>query len=139
MTHLSGRDAAIDLTQGPTREGAILGTAAYMSPEQARGLAVDRRTDIWAFGCVLYELLTGRTAFSGATISDTIAAVLEHEPDWTALPPTTPPPVRSLLRRCLQKDPAKRLRDIGDARFQIDEALNEPAWALPGTTRSQRQ
>jgi len=121
------------LTVGPTREGAILGTAAYMSPEQARGLAVDRRTDIWAFGCVLYELLTGHTAFAGATSSDTIAAVLEHEPDWTALPATTPPPVRSLLRRCLQKDPAKRLRDIGDAGFQIDEALNEPAWSMPGT------
>ena len=140
LARASGGDAPVSdatppssLTQGPTREGTILGTAAYMSPEQARGLAVDRRTDIWAFGCVLYELLTGRTAFSGATFSDTIAAVLEHEPDWTALPATTPPPVRSLLRRCLQKDPAKRLRDIGDARFQIDEALNEPAWTVPGT------
>ena len=140
LARASGGDAPVSdatppssLTQGPTREGTILGTAAYMSPEQARGLAVDRRTDIWAFGCVLYELATGRTAFSGATSSDTIAAVLEHEPDWTALPATTPPTVRSLLRRCLQKDPANRLRDIGDARFQIDEALSEPAWTGPRT------
>ena len=88
----------------PTEAGVILGTAAYMSPEQARGVAVDKRTDIWAFGCVLYEMLTGRTAFPGETVSDTLAAVLEREPDWNALPADTPSSVRRLLRRCLEKD-----------------------------------
>ena len=101
----------------------IAGTAAYMSPEQARGKAVDKRTDIWAFGCVLYEMLTARPAFPGETVSDTIAAILEHEPDWTALPAQTPPNVRRLLQRCLEKDPKRRLRDIGDARLEIEEAL----------------
>ena len=86
----------------------ILGTAAYMSPEQARGQAVDKRTDIWAFGCVLYEVLTGRPAYARATVSDTIAAVLTQEPDWTALPQMTPPLVLQLLRRCLEKDPVRR-------------------------------
>ena len=89
----------------PTHDGVILGTGAYMSPEQARGQAVDKRTDVWAFGCVLYEMLTGRRAFSGDTISDTIAAILDREPDWTALPPALPPEVQRLVRRCLQKDP----------------------------------
>ena len=97
--------------------GTILGTAPYLSPEQARGLAVDKRTDIWAFGCVLYELLTGRLAFPGDTTGDTIAAILEREPDWGALPASTPPNVRRLLRRTLEKNPALRLRDIGDARM----------------------
>ena len=87
-----------------TGVGAIVGTAAYMSPEQARGRAVDRRTDLWAFGCVLFEMIAGRRVFPGATVSDTIAAVLERSPDWTALPPATPPPVRHLLARCLEKD-----------------------------------
>ena len=96
------------------REGAILGTAAYMSPEQARGYAVDKRTDIWAFGCVLYEMLTGRVTFPGDTVSDTIAKILEREPDWSALPAATPAPIRRLLLRCLAKDPKQRLRDIGD-------------------------
>jgi eukaryotic-like serine/threonine-protein kinase len=105
-----------------TESGVILGTAAYMSPEQARALAVDKRTDIWAFGCVLYELVTGRRAFPGETLSDTLARVLEHEPDWTALPATTPPTIRRLLRRCLQKDLANRLHDIADARIELDEA-----------------
>ena len=90
-----------------------------MSPEQARGQAVDKRTDIWAFGCVLYEMLTGRAAFARETVSDTIAAILEREPDWTALPPTTPPYVSRLLERCLEKDPTRRLRDIGDARVEL--------------------
>jgi Tol biopolymer transport system component len=107
--------ASPTITVGGTREGIILGTAAYMSPEQARGLAVDKRTDIWAFGCVLYELLTGRASFAGETISDTIAAILEHEPDWTVLPATTPTNVRRLLQRCLEKNPKRRLRDVGDA------------------------
>ena len=108
----------------PTHDGVILGTGAYMSPEQARGQAVDKRTDIWAFGCVLYEMLTGRRAFSGTTISDTIAAILDREPDWTALPPAVPPEVHRLVRRCLQKDRHRRIHDIADARVEIDEALD---------------
>jgi eukaryotic-like serine/threonine-protein kinase len=116
-----------DLTQRPsgslggTEEGRILGTPAYMSPEQARGQAVDKRTDIWAFGCVLYEMLVGRRAFNGATISDTFVSILEREPDWTALPFQTPTSIRTLLERCLRKEPQKRLHDIADARIEIDE------------------
>ena len=110
------------------REGAVMGTAAYMSPEQARGLAVDKRTDIWAFGCVLFEMLTGRVAFAGETVSDTIARILEREPSWSALPASTPPPIRRVLVRCLEKNPKNRLRDIGDARIEID-AVGEN---LPG-------
>ena len=102
-----------------TLDGVILGTAAYMSPEQARGKPVDNRTDVWAFGCVLYEMLTGRVRFPGETITDLIAAVVKSEPDWSVLPVTTPPAIRTLLERCLQKDPRARLRDIGDARLEI--------------------
>lgn len=102
------------VTTDATRQGLILGTPAYMSPEQARGEPVDRRTDVWAFGCVLYELLTGRRAFDGRTTSDTIAALLEREPDFAALPAATPPGVRRLLERCFAKDPSARHRDIGD-------------------------
>jgi eukaryotic-like serine/threonine-protein kinase len=101
----------------------ILGTPAYMSPEQARGQSLDRRTDIWSFGCVLYEILTGRQALAGETVSDTIAAILGGEPEWTALPDTTPVTVRQLLQRCFEKDPRHRLRDIGDARIELDDAL----------------
>jgi eukaryotic-like serine/threonine-protein kinase len=122
---------AATLTAMGTEEGRILGTPAYMSPEQARGKAVDKRTDIWAFGCVLYELLAGKEAFRGETVSDTIAAVLEREPDWRVLPPATPAKIRDLLRRCLQKDSTRRLRDIGDARMEIEEALAAPAIAEP--------
>jgi Tol biopolymer transport system component len=105
-----------------TRDGVILGTAAYMSPEQARGKPVDRRTDIWAFGCVLFEMLTGRKTFDGGdTVSDAVAAILKSEPDWNAIPGDTPPHIRRLLRRCLQKDPQKRLPHIGLARIEIDE------------------
>ena len=93
-----------------------------MSPEQARGQSVDKRSDIWAFGCVLYEMLTGRLAFPGETVSDTIAGILEREPDWSALPATTPAAIRRLLRRCLVKDPKQRLRDIGDVKTEIDAA-----------------
>jgi Tol biopolymer transport system component len=118
--------SAPDLSHLPTvdngtREGVIAGTVAYMSPEQARGKTVDKRTDIWAFGAVLYEMLAGRAAFRGETNSDTIAAILEREPDWSATPANTPPNIRRLLQRCLEKDPRRRLRDIGDARLEIDE------------------
>ena len=105
-----------------TGAGIVLGTAAYMSPEQARGQALDKRTDVWAFGCVLFEMITGRRVFPGATMSDTIAAVLERSPDWTALPPATSPAVRHVLARCLEKDPKRRWRDIGDVRMELDDA-----------------
>ena len=105
-----------------SRAGVILGTAAYMSPEQARGRAIDRRADIWAFGCVLYEMLTGRPAFDRDSIVDTLGAVMLTDPDWTKLPATTPSSIHRLLRRSLHKDPARRLRDIGDATHEIDEA-----------------
>ena len=111
--------------------GLILGTASYMSPEQARGHSVDKRGDIWAFGGVLYEMLTGRLAFPGGTVSDTIAKILERDPDWSALPATTPEPVRRVLVRCLAKKPQQRLRDIGDVRIEID-ALDE---VLPACRR----
>ena len=104
-----------------TQVGMIVGTAAYMAPEQARGKAVDRRADVWAFGAVLYEMLTGRRAFDGEEISDVLASVLKSEPAWTGLPADVPPQVRRLLRRCLEKDPRKRLSAIGDARFDLEE------------------
>ena len=109
----------------------ILGTAAYMSPEQARGRPVDKRADIWAFGCLLFELLTGRPAFGGETVTDVLGSIVKSEPDWPLLPTATPPAVVQLLRRCLQKDPAKRLRDIGDAIVELDGAAIEP----PSATR----
>jgi serine/threonine-protein kinase len=112
---------ASTVTAVGTRAGTLLGTAAYMSPEQARGQAVDKRTDIWAFGCVLYEMLTGQPAFAGTTMSDTIARVLEREPAWERLPTSTPLHVRRLLHRCLEKDPKRRLRDIGDALIDPDD------------------
>jgi Tol biopolymer transport system component len=108
-------------TIGSTRVGVILGTAAYMSPEQARGLPVDKRADIWAFGCVLYEMLTGRAPFSGPTIAETFAAILEREPDWQALPGSTPTAVRTLLKQCLEKDATRRLQNIADARATIEQ------------------
>jgi hypothetical protein len=109
-----------------TFAGQILGTAAYMSPEQARGEEVDRRADIWAFGVVLFEMLSGKPCFSGQTISDYIAAVLRDEPDWSALPPQIPSRIIGLLRRCFKKDPRKRLRDIGDALMDIEDVVAEP-------------
>jgi serine/threonine protein kinase/Tol biopolymer transport system component len=111
------------LSAAATRTGVLLGTAGYMSPEQARGKRVDRRADIWAFGCVLYEMLTGLGAFSGETTSDILASVIRAEPDWSSLPGSVPPRIRELLHRCLQKDAKQRLRDIGDARITIQEAL----------------
>jgi Tol biopolymer transport system component len=110
-----------------TASGVILGTAAYMSPEQARGKNIDRRTDVWAFGCVLYEMLTGRQAFRGAEIADTVAAILKQDPDWSALPTQTPANVRRLLGRCLAKDRALRLSDMHDARLELDERAQETA------------
>ena len=114
-------------TPAMTQAGIILGTAAYMSPEQARGRTVDKRADIWAFGCVLYEMLTGRPAFSkGTSTADILAAILEREPEWKALPAAVPSTVARLLRRCLEKDPRRRLRDIGDIRLDLDEASTAP-------------
>jgi len=106
-----------------TRVGVILGTAAYMAPEQARGKAVDRRADIWAFGCVLFEMLTGARAFPGNDLSDVLASVLKSEPNWGALPANTPPTIQRLLRRCLDKDPRRRFQALGDARVEIEDAL----------------
>ncbi len=113
-----------------TQTGFILGTAAYMSPEQARGRALDKRTDIFSFGCVLYECLTGRRAFPGESVSDTLSAIVADEPDWAALPPSTPTRVRDLLRRCLQKDPRRRLHDISDARLELEEVIAAPSSAI---------
>jgi eukaryotic-like serine/threonine-protein kinase len=110
-----------------TQAGIILGTAAYMSPEQAAGKPVDKRSDLWAFGVVLLEMLTGRRPFAGDTASETMAAVMMKEPDWTTLPAHTPPPIRKLLRRCLEKDRKRRMADVADARFEIDDALTAPA------------
>jgi len=129
---VSADGSSPDLTQSPTitisgtRDGVILGTAAYMSPEQARGKAVDKRTDIWAFGCVLYEMLTGHVPFAGETVSDTIGKILEREPDWTALPAATPAALRRLLLRCFVKDPKQRLRDIGEVGIEIDAIHGVP-------------
>jgi len=122
-----------------TREGVIMGTAPYMSPEQARGRKVDQRSDIWAYGCVLFEMMTGRRAFGGETMTDVLVSVVTGEPDWSLLPPTTPPGVRRLLRRCLQRDPRNRLRNLGDAVIELTEppepegsdGLPVPAAALP--------
>jgi serine/threonine-protein kinase len=111
------------LTGHATALGMIIGTAAYMAPEQAKGKAVDKRADIWAFGVVLYEMLAGRSAFPGETVTDIIAAVVTRDADWTALPAATPASIRRLLARCLEKDPKRRLRDIGDVRFEIDETI----------------
>ena len=134
----SSRD--VDLSASPTMTyaatgaGVILGTAAYMSPEQARGKPVDRRTDIWSFGCVLYECLSSRRAFEGETVSDLVARILEREPDWTAVPANVPPAISRLLRRCLTKDARERLRDIGEARITLGEARAPVASAPPPTT-----
>ncbi len=121
--------ASPTLSADPTRAGAILGTPPYMSPEQARGRKLDKRTDIWAFGCVLYEALSGRQAFGGESMPDVLSAVVSREPDWGRLPAGTPAGVHRLLRRCLEKDPARRLRDIGDAWMELDQEPIAPARA----------
>ncbi|HKF42595.1 MAG TPA: protein kinase [Thermoanaerobaculia bacterium] len=135
---LAGESSSPEMSHSPTitgvatREGVIIGTAAYMSPEQARGKPVDKRTDIWAFGVVLYEMLAGREAFHGETVSDTLAAILTKDPDWSRLPARTPPGIRRLLARCLEKDRNRRLHDIADARIETEEGLAE----LRGATSS---
>jgi serine/threonine protein kinase/tetratricopeptide (TPR) repeat protein len=133
LAKLDTRDgSAPDLTESPTvtvggtRDGIVLGTAAYMSPEQARGLAVDRRTDIWAFGCVLYEMLTGSSAFPGETAADVLAGILQRDPDWTRLPANMPPAVEHGLRRCFEKDLKRRWRDIRDVRVEIIDGQTSP-------------
>jgi serine/threonine protein kinase/tetratricopeptide (TPR) repeat protein len=119
--------AANSPTGSPTtHEGVILGTGAYMSPEQINGRELGTRTDVWSFGCLLYELLTGRKPFQADTLSNTLVAILERDPDWSALPSTTPPAVRSLVQRCLQKDMSRRMHDIADARIELEEALAAP-------------
>jgi serine/threonine-protein kinase len=119
------------LPLGDTRPGVILGTVEFMSPEQARGKPVDKRTDIWAFGCIFYEMLSGRRAFTGETATDVLSAILTQEPDWKALPAATPPRLRELLARCLKKDMAQRLRDMGDARQEIERAGEESGAPSP--------
>ena len=128
------------LTRIATHAGIILDTAAYMSPEQAKGKHVDRRADIWAFGCLLYEMLTGKRAFDGETVSETLASVIKDEPDWSALPPPVPPRIRALLKRCLTKDVRQRLQAIGDARITIDEVQNgaDETNAIPGVAGAGR-
>ena len=128
-------------TPAISQAGVILGTAAYMSPEQARGRVVDKRTDVWAFGCVLFEMLTGARAFGGDTVTDTLARVLEREPDWHMLPASLPTAVRTVLDRCLRKDPAKRIHDISDARIELenDAPANQPPAAHPGRRWSHTQ
>ena len=113
------------MTAMASRLGVIVGTAAYMSPEQAKGKPVDKRADIWAFGCVLYEMLTGKRAFAGDDATDFVVAVMTKEPDWAALPDATPLRIVELLKRCVKKDPRERLRDIGDARIEIDALSDE--------------
>ncbi len=119
-----------------TAVGTVLGTPAYVSPEQALGRPVDKRTDIWSFGCVLYEMLTGTRAFPGDTMSATISAVVAREPDWTRLPAATPPGVRRALYTCLNKDPRERLRDIGDLDLLLDDDAAAPASASLALWRS---
>ncbi len=125
---------ALDQQSTVTEPGRVIGTPAYMSPEQARGKPADKRSDIWSFGCVLYEMLTGRLPFKGETVSDTLANILQTNPDWQAMPQTTPSNIQVLLRRCLEKDPRRRLQHIGDASIEIDETLRSTA--APITTAS---
>src|ERR1043166_4066766 len=128
-----------DLSHSPTlirgtQAGMILGTAAYMSPEQAKGKVVDKRSDVWAFGCVLFEMLTGKQSFSGETLTDILASVVRAEPDWDLLPASTPEAIRRLLRRCLTKDPKQRLRDIGEARITIESFQSGKSEEIAETT-----
>jgi serine/threonine protein kinase/Tol biopolymer transport system component len=139
---LSSDTPSVDASQSPTitkamtQPGIVLGTAAYMSPEQAKGKAVDKRADIWAFGCILYECLTGKRVFEGETVTETLAAILKGEPDWQALPAATPPNIRFVLRRCLEKEMSRRFRDAADVQIQIEEVHEnyQPA-AVPAKYR----
>lgn len=137
----AGDGPSSDLPEAPTiaatAVGLIVGTAAYMSPEQARGAAVDTRTDIWALGCVLYEMLTGQSAFPRNSGSDTVAAVLREEPDWRRLPDRTPPRIRLLLERCVRKDPRQRLHDAADVRIELDD-LDAAAAVTPPRAAASR-
>jgi len=126
----SERDDSSTVTGMATRAGVVMGTTPYMSPEQARGLPVDTRTDIWSFGCVCYEMLAGHPAFDGRTTSDIIVSILEHEPDWSGLPKGTPTGVRRILQRCFEKDPKRRLRDIGEARIELEQAVASAAGTI---------
>ncbi|MEE8142045.1 MAG: serine/threonine-protein kinase, partial [Planctomycetota bacterium] len=123
--------SAATISGAHTEAGVILGTLSYMSPEQARGKSVDKRTDIWSFGCVMYECLTGEVPFLAETSSDTIVSILEQEPIWEELPANTPPEIRYLLQRCLEKEPKKRLRDMGDAHIELEEAIAARSWLHP--------
>ena len=127
---------AADMQSTVTEPGRIIGTPAYMSREQARGKPIDKRSDIWSFGCVLYEMLTGRVPFEGKTTSDTLAGILEREPDWQALPQATTTNIKVLVRRCLEKKPQRRLQHIGDAIIEIHETLNLPAFVPPVSVSS---
>ena len=142
-TDSSGRRSGIELSASPTLTspvlatgvGVVLGTAAYMSPEQARGKAVDKRADVWAFGCVLYEMLTGRRAFDGEEVSDTLAGILRGDPDWSLIPSTISPTVLQYLKRCLAKDRAQRVHDIADVRLALEGAFDVPV-ETPATATS---
>jgi eukaryotic-like serine/threonine-protein kinase len=142
---LEGDAASMDISSSPTitrmatQAGIVLGTAAYMSPEQAKGKSVDRRTDIWAFGCVLYEMLTGEMAFSGETVTDTLASIIKSEPDWALLSANTPARIRELLQRCLKKDARQRLQSIGDARIAIEELPSGAQTATESSTATAPQ
>jgi serine/threonine protein kinase len=123
---------------GATMAGVILGTAAYMAPEQAKGRAIDRRTDLWAFGCVLFEMLVGRRAFEGETLTAVLLKIAGEEPDWNSLPAETPPSIRTLVRRCLEKDPRHRLDSAAAARIEIEEVLKKPTNDLPSGSATSR-
>jgi serine/threonine protein kinase len=139
-----GASGSVDMSASPTMlaatgAGVILGTAGYMSPEQARGGTLDRRTDIWSLGCVLFEMLAGERAFQGDTVSDTMAAILKEEPDWNRLPAAAPPTLARVVRRCLRKEPARRYHDAADVRIELEDALEEsdvPASSSPEPARS---
>jgi serine/threonine protein kinase len=122
-----------------TQAGLLVGTAAYMPPEQAKGKSVDKRADLWSFGGVLFEMLSGRQPFEGETISDVLAKVIEREPDWTALPSTTPPAIHKLLRRCLEKDPKRRIDSAAVARLEIEDAMSAPASSVFASEVNRRQ
>jgi serine/threonine protein kinase len=129
-TSLENLAASPTITHMTTVPGQVLGTAPYMSPEQARARPVDKRSDIWSFGCVLYECLTGKPMFRGEDVTETLATIIKGEPDWAALPEETPPTIELLLRKCLNKDRKRRLHDIADARIDIEQAMGDPSSSI---------